>query len=208
MKKFFEGFNKKIFKEFFTSFFKKENKSLLVMDKTSITRSIPLLMNRLFDNYVKQTHYNKTYIKINKIEQQNSSISNVVAYIGSRKSFKKWNISVSPIENKTWELNYTDKNHSSFVVALFNQKSMFEESKLIGEIEIKLGSFQTNRVTNHTFILRCPDRHSEPIRVSLSIHLNEDGSKPFQSCESNILNYEYEIIRKNHSSISVNQKAL
>ena len=173
--------------------------------------STSMMINHLFDSY-KNGIKKKAYIKITGFQLPESEkshsvkvsysqgkiikVSNILAYVGSRKGFKAGVKYATNTENKVWELVYSDKQHSSFVVALYNQISLFGEQKIIGEIEIKLGSFQSNRVTNHTFILRSPNRNSEPTRINLSVHLCEDGSKPFQSSESNILNYEYEIIHK------------
>ena len=169
---------------------------------------MPFVFNKLFEVHMNKEQQNRAYVKINQIKQEKGDSENIVAYIGSRRAYKRGYHSFNTTCNKTWNFTYKDKNHSSFVVALFNQESVFEDIKLLGEIEIKLSSFKSNCVTNHKFLLRSPDRHSAPITVNLSIHLCEDDSKPFQAGETNILNYEYEVIRRksaDDASIDENQ---
>ena len=155
-------------------------------------------INKLFN--FKQLNNNKkqAFIKVNEVELPNNSENNkIVAYLGSRKAFNNGTITYANPYTKIWNFVYTDKNHSSFVLALYKESKdsqVQEKNELLGEIEIKLSSFKTNSVTKHSFILRSFDRNSLPIIVNLSIHLDEDGSKQFKAPESNILNYEYEII--------------
>ena len=171
--------------------------------------SVPLSLSSLIDYRIKERKQKKVYIKINQIDQKNINDSNIVAYIGSWKAYKNCkHPNVDIINNKVWKFNYIDKNRSSFVIALFNHISLFEEDKLIGEIEIKLGSFRSNSVTNHTFILRSTERNKEPILINLSIHLSEDGSEPFQAENSEILDYEYEVFRKKEQSSSFEDKLI
>ena len=161
-----------------------------------LSHSLPSYFNNFID-FGKQTLNKKqAFVKINDIQIERANKQRIGAYIGSRRVFKNRMFSCENAKTKTWNFCYSNKNQASFVLALYNQESMFGNGKLLGEIEIRLSSFKTNHITKHTFILRSTDRYSEPIRVTLTIHLNEDGSKAFSSPESNILNYEYEIINK------------
>ena len=164
------------------------------MNSFLTTVKYPSMFNK-FIGIKQQINKKQVFIKINEINLlNNSNNKNVNAFIGSRKAFKAGISTIESDLSKTWSFTYSNKERSSFVLALYDQKSIFGTSKLLGEIEIKLSSFKSNSVTKNTFLLRSLDRNSEPILVTLLLHLNENNSKAFQAPESNILNYEYEII--------------
>ena len=156
------------------------------------TETFQSMINKFID-FKPQINKKQAFVKITDIELPDINNGKIVAYVGSRKAFKNQIVSHENPHTKIWNFLYTNKNHSSFVLALYNQQSKLSEDKLLGEIEIRLSSFKSNSVTKHTFILRSSDRNSVPIRVTLSIHLSENGSKALEAPESNILNYEYEI---------------
>ena len=167
------------------------------MNKTmQLSQSMPLFIKQLSTFNKQNLNKKQAFIKINDIKLPNINTTKVVAYVGSRKIFNNGYFNCSKAQSKVWNFTYSNKNQSSFVIALYNQQSMFSKGELLGEIEIKLSSFKSNSITKHSFLLRSSNRNSEPISVSISVHLNEDGSKPFISPESNILNYEYEVINK------------
>ena len=166
-----------------------------------MSKSIPSIVNRFFDSS-RQNNTKQALIRINSIDIEGANVSKVVAFIGSRKAFKSGFFHCDSPEEKVWNFKYTNKARASFVLALFSQGSMLENNRLLGEIEIKLSSFKSNSITKHNFILRSEARNMQQICVNLTIHLNENGSKPFDSPESGLLNYEYEIISKSMHHIA------
>ena len=95
----------------------------------------------------------------------------------------------------TWSFTYKNKQHSSFVLLLFKRR-YFGGDREIGEIELKLDAFATNSVTTHEFVLRSPNENAIPARVTLSVHLSENGSENFNAPQMNILSDKYEVRRK------------
>ena len=86
--------------------------------------------------------------------------------------------------NHTWSFHYRNKQKSSFIILLAKQR-IFGGNKEIGEIELKLDAFDTNKVTTHEFELRSPSQADIPAKVKLSIHVCEDESPQFVAQQSN-----------------------
>lgn len=107
----------------------------------------------------------------------------LVLYVGAPSSFKKYPYPFKCGErnhiDRTWEYHYKVDNNASFVIALYKQH--FLGDKEIGELELKISAFQPNTVITERFELQSPNIAAVPARIELEIHLNTDGSQPFQA---------------------------
>lgn len=109
--------------------------------------------------------------------------SRLVASIGSRSSLIRNSKEFDILEKnpqKNWELKYHNPNTTSFVFTIA-KKRIFGGDIHIGEIELKISNFELNKV------VKCEVRLNnnmnprlKPI-VTLSVHVCNDGSFPFNA---------------------------
>ena len=144
---------------------------------------------------------NDIYIRIDNIDLGSfevDSSSKLVACIGSRTSFRPFSVDFPASQKKVdhvWNFKFTNSQKSSFVLVLFKRR-FFGQDKEIGEIEIKLNAFPANKVTKHEFVLRSPNPNAIPAKVTLSIHVCEDGSPQFKAPISDSIAPRYEILHR------------
>ena len=167
-------------------------------------------INTKFASYVPQETTNQAFVKINSIDTGSFKLerdARLSACIGSRKTFKNcpydFFMADSKRLQKVWTFSYKNAQRSSLVFVLY-KKNFFGTDEEIGEIEIKLNALTCNRITNHVFVLRSPDKNAIPAKVSLSIHISENGSKPFQAPEGDKIRSDFEIFHKETYSTASN----
>ena len=132
---------------------------------------------------------NRIYIRIENIDYDSFKISNkasVMAFAGSRKHFRKhpykFNVSETAPQH-VWSFRYDDVSKTSFVLVLYKYRILGADEE-IGQVEINLKGFKPNTVTTHEFNLFCPEKNISP-KVTISIHINQDGSEPFTAPQCN-----------------------
>ena len=167
-------------------------------------------INSKFASYLSQETHNQVYVRINSIDTGSFKIekdSRLLACIGSRKTFRNLPFEFSAGDSaklqKEWSFSYKNAQRSSIVFVLY-KKNFFGTDQEIGEIEIKLNAMNCNRITTHEFVLRSPDKNAIPARVSLSIHLCENGCKAFTAPEGDKIRSDFEIIHKETYSSTTN----
>lgn len=143
---------------------------------------------------------NEVYVRIDSIDTGSFPVKNdtkLIACIGSRHSFLPYSYEFKAGNNvnHVWNFTYKNQDRSSFVLVLF-KRQLFGGDKEIGEIELKLNAFQTNAVTQHTFELHSPQKNAIPAKVTLSVHICEDGSERFNAPEAQSIQNQYEIVHK------------
>ena len=160
-------------------------------------------INSKFASYLSQDNGKQVFVKINSVDTGSFKVekdTKLVACVGSRKTFQnsRYEFSAGNSRNvqKVWSFTYKNAQRSSMVFVLYKKKSFFGVDQEIGEIEIKLSALACNRVTVHEFVLRSPDKNAIPARVSLSIHVSENGCKAFTAPEGDKIRSDFEIIHK------------
>lgn len=125
----------------------------------------------------------RAYIKIDGVETGSYALdgkTTLVARVGPRNTFMshsyEFNIRERP--QNVWDFKYNDAHRSSFVFVLF-KKHLFGGDEELGEIELRLGSFEPNTVVTKEYTLKTPSSKHIPCRARISVHLCEDGSSPF-----------------------------
>ena len=150
-------------------------------------------------NIVNKNNNNDIFLRIDNIDLgsfETEPNSKIVVCLGSRNLYRPYSIDIPATQkklDKVWNFKYSNFSKSSFVLALYKRK-FFGQDKEIGQIEIKLDAFPINRVTKHEFVLRSPNPNAIPPKVTLSIHVCEDGSPQFKAPESDNINPRFEIL--------------
>ena len=143
------------------------------------------------NDYQSLVSSNKVFVKIDKIDYGSFKVDKntmIIGCVGSRYSFKPYAYTFPVSEttpNKVWDLEYKNAARSSFVLVLFKHR-FFGSDIEIGEIELKISGFETNTVTQHEFTLQSPF-YGNPVKVTLSVHVSEDGTRGFKAPLSNSL---------------------
>ena len=160
-------------------------------------------INSKFASFLSQDNGKQVFIKINSVDTGSFKVqkdTKLVACVGSRKTFPNCRYEFSAGNhtnlNKVWSFTYKNAQRSSLVFVLYKGKTFFGNDQEIGEIEIKLSALACNRVTTHEFVLRSPDKNAIPARVSLSIHVSENGCKAFTAPAGDKIRSDFEIIHK------------
>ena len=143
---------------------------------------------------------NEVYVRIDSINTGSFQVKNdtkLIACVGSRHSFLPYahEFRAGSKVNHVWNFTYKNQDRSSFVLVLF-KRQLFGGDKEIGEIELKLNAFQPNAVTQHTFVLHSPQKNSIPAKVTLSVHICEDGNEKFNAPEAATMHSQYESLHK------------
>ena len=155
-------------------------------------------------NIINKNNNNDIYLRIDNIDLGSFEVesnSKIVVCLGSRTSYRPYAVDIPATQkrvDKVWNFKYSNFSKSSFVLALFKRK-FFGQDKEIGQIEIKLDAFPINKVTRHEFVLRSPNPNAIPPKVTLSIHVCEDGSPQFKAPVTDSVSPRFEILpRRNY----------
>ncbi|EAY14839.1 hypothetical protein TVAG_411050 [Trichomonas vaginalis G3] len=140
------------------------------------------------------------YIRLDKFDLGNFNVdygAKIVASVGTRSSLLRNAKDFDFLDKnpqKVWELRYHNPNTTSFIFTLA-KKRIFGGDIPIGEVELKLSNFETNTVVKCDCKLRNPSNRRLNSTVTLSIHVCEDGSAPFNAPDANIVSSSY-LVRK------------
>lgn len=126
---------------------------------------------------------NRAFIRIDSVQTGTYPIKSkatLIAHVGPRTSFmnhtSEFGLNEAPLD--TWDFSYKNAQNSSFVIAIF-RKRLFGGDEEIGEIELKLGSFEKNKVVSEIFELQTLRNRYFNVKVNVSVHLCEDEGFPF-----------------------------
>lgn len=148
--------------------------------------------NPLERDYNKLLNGNRVYVRIDDLSTGSFKLSNqskLIACVGHRRNYKPYKYEFranSKNIDKTWRFAYDNIETSSFVVVLFKKKT-FGSNKEIGEIELRAAAFQPNTIVTEEFTLISPDSNAIPAKVTLSVHVSENGAKEFKAPKSGLL---------------------
>lgn len=125
------------------------------------------------------------YVRVEAVDPGNIPFKQDTKFIigvGPRTSVRlhpaEFNIKTTP--SNVWNFPYNNANTSSFVISLLKKKN-FGGNEGIGEVELRLSSFEPNKVTTQDFYLQTPNNKYYNVKVKISVHICENGSYPFMA---------------------------
>lgn len=128
----------------------------------------------------------RCYVRIDAVDTGSfpglTAKSELVARVGPRANFMGYSFDfpVKEHPNHIWDFKYNDAHRSSIVVCIFKKKIIGGDEE-IGEIELKLGSYEPNTVITKDYTLKSPNSKYIPARVRISFHLSENGAPAFSA---------------------------
>lgn len=131
---------------------------------------------------------NTAYVRVEAVQPGNVPVKQDTKFIigvGPRTSVKLHpeEFTVKSAPTNVWDFQYNNVNTSSFVISLLKKKN-FGGNEIIGEVELRLSAFESNKMTTQEFYLQTPNNKYYNVKVKISVHLCENGSMPFM-CETN-----------------------
>ena len=114
-----------------------------------------------------------------------SNKADIMVCIGPRKHYMDFAYNMKKNEINvphTWTFYSKNPATASFVIAVF-KKRYFGVNSEIGQVELRLKSFQPNTVTTKDFTLNSAQGsgNSYPARIRVSVHINSNGSTAFNA---------------------------
>lgn len=134
---------------------------------------------------------NKAFIRVDQVNTGSYPIrgnTTFVCCVGPRNSFRNHpsEFGANEVPLDTWDFDYKNANKSSFALVLFRKK-LFGGDEEIGEVELRLSSFQPNTVVTENIKLQSPRNKYFNVSVKLSVHICDDGSFPFDAPAGKLL---------------------
>lgn len=137
------------------------------------------------EKYEKISNGAPIYIKIDDVDCGSfklDSKSIIVAAVGPRGSYRDFSHEFPATQRKpqqAWGFKYVNAGNASFVIALYKKRKWVADD-LIGEIELKVGDFELNKVVQKEYILKTfVDMKILP-RIKVSVHVDDLGAPAFK----------------------------
>lgn len=135
---------------------------------------------------MEQYFYDATVnIKIKSISVGSCNFTNkdtIVACIGSTKNFFSFKQEISYEElcmcNNVWQFRVNSIEKASFIVVIFKKRLIGHDQEL-GRIHLRCNAFERNTVVSHSFDLQSTTFYSVKPRITLDVHVDDEGSEPF-----------------------------